>query len=84
MELKEIKDKLKTFICKELLNNPTYPLQDEEPLITSGLMDSFSLAQIGVFTEIQFNVYIPDSDLTVDAMNTVNQMAARIQKDLPA
>ena len=38
MELKEIKDKLKTFICKELLNNPAYPLQDEEPLITSGLM----------------------------------------------
>jgi acyl carrier protein len=84
MELKEIKDKLKTFICKELLNNPAYPLQDEEPLITSGLMDSFSLAQIGVFAEIQFNVYIPDSDLTVDGMNTVNQMAARIKKDLPA
>ena len=84
MDIKEIKEKLKTFICKELLNNPAYPLQDEEPLITSGLMDSFSLAQIGVFAEIQFNVYIPDSDLTVDGMNTVNQMAARIKKDLPA
>jgi acyl carrier protein len=82
MDISDVKAKLKTYICKEILNDPGYPLTDEEPLITSGLMDSFSLAQIGVFAEVQFNVYIPDADLTVDAMNTVNQMAARITRDL--
>jgi acyl carrier protein len=41
-------------------------------------MDSFSLAQIGVFAEIQFNAYIPDVELTVDRMDTVDQMAAKI------
>lgn len=82
MEIAEIKDKLRIFICTELLNNPEYPLRDDEPIITSGLMDSFSLAQIGVFAEIEFNVYIPDTDLTVDAMDTLDQMAGRIAKEL--
>jgi acyl carrier protein len=82
MEIVEIKDKLRTFICAELLNNPDYPLRDDEPIITSGLMDSFSLAQIGVFAEIEFNVYIPDTDLTVDAMDTLDQMAGQIAKEL--
>jgi len=35
------------------------------PLLTSGLIDSFSVAQIGVFVEVTFGVYIPDTDLTV-------------------
>lgn len=84
MEIVEIKDKLRTFICTELLNNPDYPLKDDEPIITSGLMDSFSLAQIGVFAEIEFNIYIPDTDLTVDAMDTLDQIAGRIAKELTA
>lgn len=84
MEIAEIKDKLRSFICTELLNNPDYALKDDEPIITSGLMDSFSLAQIGVFAEIEFNVYIPDTDLTVDAMDTLEQMAGRIAKELDA
>ncbi|RME88185.1 MAG: hypothetical protein D6770_07665 [Anaerolineae bacterium] len=82
MEITEIKEKLRTFICTELLNNPDYPLQDDEPIITSGLMDSFSLAQIGVFAEIEFSVYIPDADLTVDAMDTLNQIAMRIAREV--
>jgi len=78
MDKEEIKIKLKKFICEEILNNPLYPLTDEEPLITSGLMDSFALAQIGVFVELEFNIYIPDPELTVDRMNTINDMSMRI------
>lgn len=78
MDENTVKEKLKQFICAEILNDPAYPLRDDEALITSGLMDSFALAQIGVFSEIEFNVYIPDPELTVDKMNTVNSMAEKI------
>jgi hypothetical protein len=40
------------------------------------------LAQIGVFAEQEFNVYIPDPDLTVTKMNTLSQMVARIMRDI--
>jgi acyl carrier protein len=84
MDQNEIKAKLRQFICKEILNNAEYPLKDDEALITSGLMDSFSLAQVGVFAELEFNVYIPDPELTVDRMNTLNDMAFRIAEKMSA
>jgi acyl carrier protein len=78
----EIKTKLKDFISRELLGNPNYQIEDQEPLITGGLIDSFSLAQIGVFVEDAFDVYIPDTDLTVANMDTLEQMVTRIMVDL--
>jgi acyl carrier protein len=78
----EIRDALKAFICRELLGNPNYHLEDQQPLITGGLIDSFSLAQIGVFVEDAFDIYIPDNDLTVANMDTLDQMVQRIIADL--
>lgn len=82
MNEKEIKEKLRTYISKEILNNPKNELSFDEKLITSGLMDSFSLAQIGVFIEIEFNTYIPDPELTVDNMNTIDDMAIKIMEKM--
>ena len=82
MDKTEIKTKLKEFISHELLGNPGYQIEDQEPLITGGLIDSFSLAQIGVFVEDAFDVYIPDTDLTVANMDTLEQMVTRIMIDL--
>jgi acyl carrier protein len=53
-------------------------LDDNQPLITGGLIDSFSLVEISVFIDDKFGVYIPDTDLTVANMDTLNQMAARV------
>jgi acyl carrier protein len=78
MDRSVVKDKLKAFIAGELLNRADYPLGDDEPLISGGWIDSFSLAQIGVFVEDAFDVYIPDPDLTVVKMDTLNQMTNRV------
>jgi acyl carrier protein len=80
MDAEAVKARLRQFICAELLRDPAYPLGDHEPLITSGMIESFALAQIGVFIEIEFNVYLPDPELTVDRMNTLADMVARIQE----
>jgi acyl carrier protein len=78
MDSNEVKQKLRDYILKSLIKNPSYNLADDEALITGGLMDSFSLAQVGVFVEDTFGVYIPDTDLTVANMNTLDQMVARV------
>lgn len=74
----EVKRVLRDFILTELLRRPDYELGDGEPLITGGLIDSFSLAQIGVFVEDTFGIYIPDTDLTVSNMDTLDQIVARV------
>lgn len=78
MDLPAAKQTLREFICTELLRKPNYALSDEQPLITGGLIDSFSLVQVGVFIDDEFGVNIPDTDLTVAKMDTLNQMAARV------
>lgn len=78
MELEEVKTKLRRFICEELIRRPEYALEEDEPMISGGLIDSFSLAYIGVFIEDEFGVYIPDNELTVANMDTLNKMAVRI------
>jgi acyl carrier protein len=81
MDKNEVKEKLRAFVVKELIRNPKYTLKDDEPLITGGLIDSFSLAHFGVFVEDEFGIYIPDPDLTVENLNTLNQMVDRIMRD---
>jgi acyl carrier protein len=83
MNAQEIRDRLRDFVCREILRKSDYPLAADEPLITGGLIDSFSLAQIGVFVEDAFGVYLPDTDLTVANMDTIERMVACILKARP-
>lgn len=78
MNRQDIIDKLKEFVVVDLLKNPDYDLQEHEELFSSGAIDSMAMAQVGVFIETEFGLYIPDPDLTVENMDTVGQMADRI------
>jgi acyl carrier protein len=82
MDEKVLREKLRAYICKELIRDASYPLTDTEGIITGGLMDSFALAELAVYVEKEFGVYIPDADLTVAKMNTLDQMVARVIRDL--
>jgi acyl carrier protein len=73
-----IKQKLKAYITAEIIKNPEYPLRNDEPLISGGLIDSFSIAHIAVFIETETGVRIPDTDLTLDTMDSIDRMTARI------
>jgi len=73
-----VRDKLRAYICAVLLRQAAYPLEDDEPLMTGGLIDSFSVAHLGVFIESEFGVYIADVDLTVENMDTVRLIAAQV------
>jgi acyl carrier protein len=78
MQENEVRDKLREFIIRDLIRDEEYDLENDEGIVTGGLMDSFALAEFGVFVEQEFDVYIPDADLTVDKMDTLDQMVARV------
>ncbi|NCF68997.1 MAG: hypothetical protein GWP61_23805 [Chloroflexi bacterium] len=77
-----VRMKLRNFITRELIRDEDYELNDTEGIITEGLMDSFALAEFAVYVEQEFDVFIPDSDLTVEKMDTLDQMVARVMRDL--
>lgn len=78
----EIKEKLKTYICSEIIKNKDYPLAYDEEMLSGGLVDSYSLVHIAVFIEKEFGVKIPDTDLSVEKMDTINLMVERIRQEL--
>ena len=80
MDEPTVREMLRAFITRELIRDPDYPLTDTEGIITSGMIDSFALAELGVYVEQTFDVYIPDPDLTVTKMNTLDQIVARVMQ----
>ena len=68
-----------TFIATEILKQPGRSISDGEPLISSGLIDSFSLMDLALFVEDTFGVRIEDTELNADTFDNLTQLAALIE-----
>jgi acyl carrier protein len=67
------------FIAEKILKQPNKEIKPEEALISSGLIDSFSLMDLALFVEDTFGVRIEDTELNADTFDNLNQLAALIE-----
>ena len=58
----ESESKIAAFIASEILKEPDRAIDPGEPLISSGLIDSFSLVDLALFIEDTFGVRIDDAE----------------------
>ncbi len=77
-----VHDQLKRYICVELLQEPDYPLEDNEALFSSGLLDSLSFVDILLFIDATFGITIPGDYLNIRAMNSLDQITRLIEGQL--
>jgi acyl carrier protein len=75
----EIIATLSTKIAAEILKQPNRTIQADEALISSGLIDSFSLVDLSLLIEDEFGVTIDDTELNADSFDNLEQLAALIQ-----
>ncbi len=66
------------FIAEKILKQPSKIITADESLISSGLIDSFSLMDLALFIEDTFNVRIEDTELNADTFDNLDQLAALI------
>lgn len=52
----------------------------DTPLITSGIVDSFSMVSLKAFLEKTYSITLPDSEATPEAFNTVSSIVALVKK----
>jgi acyl carrier protein len=71
--------KLSTFLANDILKQPDRTIAPDEPLISSGLIDSFSLMDVALFVEDNFGVRIEDTELNADSFDNLNQLAQLIE-----
>lgn len=69
---------LEKFIATQILKQPGRKISGNEPLISSGLIDSFSLMDIALFVEDTFGVRIEDTELNAETFDNLTQLAALI------
>lgn len=73
-----MKDQIANFISTELLKDQTRKIAFNEALISSGLVDSFSLVDLALFIEETFGACIDDTELTAEVFDTIEELAALI------
>ena len=79
MKKRKIISKLQSRIAKDILNIPEKTITIEEPLISSGLIDSFSLVDLSILIEDEFNVRVDDTELNSDVFDSIDQLADLIR-----
>jgi acyl carrier protein len=75
----EITSQLAAFLAGTILKQPGRIISTDEPLISSGLIDSFSLMDVALFVEDSFGVRIEDTELNADTFDTLAQLVALIR-----
>ena len=70
---------LEKYIATEIAKQPDRSIPTDEKLISSGLVDSFSLVDLGLFFEDTFGVRIEDTELNADTFDSLEQLAELIK-----
>ncbi len=52
----------------------------DTPLISGGIVDSFSMVSLKVFLETKYNLSIPDAKATPEAFDSVNNIIALLRE----
>lgn len=79
----DIIDQLSQYIAGTVLKQPRRVVASQEPLISGGLIDSFSLVDLALFVEEKFSVHIDDTELTAETFDTLEQLANLIRTRQP-
>jgi acyl carrier protein len=67
-------------IASQILKQPGRRIDKDEPLISSGLIDSFSLVDVALLVEDRYGVRIADTELNASTFDTLTQLAELIEQ----
>jgi len=77
--MNDVITQLSFFIATDILKQPDRVIAPDEALISSGLIDSFSLMDVALFVEDTFGVRIEDTELNADVFDNLTQLASLIE-----
>lgn len=76
--MSDVMPQLASFLAEKILKQPNRKITADEPLLSSGLIDSFSLMDVALFVEDTFGVRVEDTELNADTFDNLTQLAALI------
>ncbi len=79
----EMKEVVKEYIVDEYIEeDDDIEVEYDTPLISSGIVDSFSMVSLKAFLEKKYSINLPDNEATPEAFDTVNKICTLVEKHL--
>ncbi len=79
--MEDLKKTIRDYVIKEYLEEgDDRVIKDDTPLITGGIVDSFSMVSLKRFLERKCGVAIPDAEATPEAFDSVERIAALVER----
>lgn len=75
VEPEALRRRLAEYIASDILRDPDRVVRWDEPLISSGMIDSFHLVDIALFVEDAFGIRVEDSELNAETFDNIMQLS---------
>lgn len=76
----EMRDIVLKYVIAEYLEDDTQEITYDTPLISGGIVDSFSMVSLKRFLENKYKISIPDDKATPEAFDSVNKIVALVRE----
>jgi acyl carrier protein len=77
--MEDMKEIVRDYVVREYVEDDTEVTFDT-PLISGGIVDSFSMVSLKRFLENKYKISIPDDKATPEAFDSVNKIVTLVQE----
>lgn len=75
---------IRTFVANWFRDGREDGLEDDTPLVTSGIVDSAGVLEVVEFLEKRFGVQVEDTDISLGNCNTLHGLTELVKRRLSA
>ena len=83
-ERPDVLAEIRTFVADWFRDGKEEGLDDDTPLVTSGIVDSAGVLEVVEFLERRFGVRVEDADVTVANCNTLRGLTELVKRRMSA
>lgn len=76
-------ERLRAYLAANCLHMPADEIPLDQPLLSTGLVDSFHLVDLAMFIETELGVRIDDTELNPSSFDTLAQLTALVEHRQP-
>jgi acyl carrier protein len=80
--MEDIKKVVLAYVIDEYLEDDEEELGYDSPLISGGIVDSFSMVSLKRFLEMKYKISIPDEKASPEAFDSVTKIATLVKEFL--
>ena len=80
--MEDMKEIVRKYVMNEYLEDGDDEITFDTPLISGGIVDSFSMVSLKRFLEYEYKISIPDDKATPEAFDSVNKIVVLVNEFL--